>query len=507
MSKTGLVAILLLIAGKSYSQENHFILLQADNNQPFYAVLDGKTYPSSSLGHLILPGLRDSAYLLTIGFPKDLFPEQQYAIRIDKEDLSLRLRVSDERSWGLFDPRSQELKVPVKKTSADKPMTPDGEKKDDAFSRLMAGVVNDTAVMYAGSAVGQTQNGGGLVTTGSGQAVLPKAAEEQPSVPDVPAPGGIPRVGVPGPGSMTNTAVGTGSDSEGKVMKTIKDTVGRAAANVIVRDSAIKATGVVIKDSTGTAAAVKKEEPFVDKPSPPAKREEVPLKKEEIPMKKEDIPFRKEEAPFVEKLSEKRTAHQLKMVFVDHDKSGKGDTVQIRIPVDTPVTTGGGASSKGKTQEGPVNLASFRSTGNISGNSPVKRRGQPDSSAAGPLRARAGAAGDVAAGTPAKKPVLVNSDCRDFASDEDIDKLRNRMVTAVSDQARIDLAVKVFKSKCVTTGQVKWLANLFMNDQGRFLFFKAVYPFVTDSEPFKGLVNFLTDPKAIKQFKDMTGQP
>jgi len=49
---------------------------------------------------------------------------------------------------GLFNPQTPELKMPDEKKEAEPKNHLEGVKKDDAFSRLMAGVVSDTAVMY-----------------------------------------------------------------------------------------------------------------------------------------------------------------------------------------------------------------------------------------------------------------------------------------------------------------------------------------------------------------------
>ena len=68
---------------------------------------------------------------------------------------------------------------------------------------------------------------------------------------------------------------------------------------------------------------------------------------------------------------------------------------------------------------------------------------------------------------------------------------------------RIVLARKVFRTKCFTTKQVKALTELFVNDKTRYGFFDAAYPFVSDSENFKALVELLSDDYYINRFKVM----
>ncbi|MES1161349.1 MAG: hypothetical protein ABUM51_11360, partial [Bacteroidota bacterium] len=87
MSKIGLVILLMLMAGSNYAQQNYFVLIQADNSQPFYARMEDKSFSSSAQGHLILSQLKEGTYTITIGFPRKLFPEQQFSITLNKKDL------------------------------------------------------------------------------------------------------------------------------------------------------------------------------------------------------------------------------------------------------------------------------------------------------------------------------------------------------------------------------------------------------------------------------------
>src|ERR1017187_1051650 len=115
MSKTGFTAFLLLILGKGYSQQSfYFVLIQADNNQPFYARIEHKIINSSSLGYLVISQLKDSTYDLSIGFPKNLFPELRFSIMINKKDQDFQLKNLGERGWALNNKQTQELSMPVK---------------------------------------------------------------------------------------------------------------------------------------------------------------------------------------------------------------------------------------------------------------------------------------------------------------------------------------------------------------------------------------------------------
>src|ERR1700761_1365638 len=148
MSKVSLVIILLLQAGSSFAQK-YFVFIDAENRQPFYVRVDSEFHSSSAEGHLILSQLKDSNYNVTIGFPGQTFPEQHYAVAMHGKDQALELRSQDASELRLYDLQSNQwLPAQGGGGSAGDDLRTVGVKKDDAFSRLMAGVVHDTAVLY-----------------------------------------------------------------------------------------------------------------------------------------------------------------------------------------------------------------------------------------------------------------------------------------------------------------------------------------------------------------------
>ncbi len=99
--------------------------------------------------------------------------------------------------------------------------------------------------------------------------------------------------------------------------------------------------------------------------------------------------------------------------------------------------------------------------------------------------------------------IMVNSDCKGFAGDEDFMKLRKKMASEESEVKMVVVAKKAFKSKCYSTSQIKNLSVLFLNDSGRFQFFESAYPFVSDSNNFNGLQAQLNDPYYITRFESL----
>jgi hypothetical protein len=104
---------------------------------------------------------------------------------------------------------------------------------------------------------------------------------------------------------------------------------------------------------------------------------------------------------------------------------------------------------------------------------------------------------------PAQKVIMINSDCKSFASDDDFLKLRKKMAAVESDDDMIAIAKKMFKTKCFTVEQIKNLSVLFLKDAGKYAFFDMTYPFAADSHNFHILQNQLTDTYFISRFQAM----
>lgn len=101
------------------------------------------------------------------------------------------------------------------------------------------------------------------------------------------------------------------------------------------------------------------------------------------------------------------------------------------------------------------------------------------------------------------RPLTINSDCKAIASENDFLKLRKRMASETSEDRMIAAARKLFKIKCYSTEQVKNLASLFLKDSGKYNFFDAAYPFISDTQNFNTLESQLNDPYYITRFKAM----
>lgn len=88
---------------------------------------------------------------------------------------------------------------------------------------------------------------------------------------------------------------------------------------------------------------------------------------------------------------------------------------------------------------------------------------------------------------------LPNSNCKDFATEDDLIKVRRRMASQRKDERMVEEAKKAFRTKCFTTSQLRNLSALFFTDEGRYRFFDVALPFVTDYSNFKSLGETIND--------------
>lgn len=100
----------------------------------------------------------------------------------------------------------------------------------------------------------------------------------------------------------------------------------------------------------------------------------------------------------------------------------------------------------------------------------------------------------VAEPAPKKEIIsLPNSNCRDFATEDDLIKLRRKMASQRKDEQMVEEAKKVFRNKCFTSAQLRNLSVTFLTDEGRYRFFDAALPYVTDFVNFKSLGETIQD--------------
>jgi hypothetical protein len=101
------------------------------------------------------------------------------------------------------------------------------------------------------------------------------------------------------------------------------------------------------------------------------------------------------------------------------------------------------------------------------------------------------------------KLVMINSDCAKLATDNDVDKMRVKMLAENDLQKKLAVANKSFKTMCLYARQIKALSELFPGDESKYKFLEMAYPFAADTANFKQLYELLTDEVYVTKFKKL----
>jgi hypothetical protein len=210
----------------------------------------------------------------------------------------------------------------------------------------------------------------------------------------------------------------------------------------------------------------------------------------------------------------------LQLTYIDEWK-GEVDTVQVLLPLtetdpaaekkspepsapekitpDVLPVQDTSAASTGEKDKQPATAVSVEPAAVAVKEEPSARLPEPKFL---PVEVKPVAAIDTATGAASVIP-MINSDCREIATEEDFLKLRKKMAGAENEDDMLTAARKVFKTRCFSTGQIKNLGVLFLKDEGRYRFFDLSYPFVSDSHLFATLENQLSEPYYINRFRAM----
>jgi hypothetical protein len=288
----------------------------------------------------------------------------------------------------------------------------------------------------------------------------------------------------------------------------------------------------VTQDSTVKTVTVKKEEkPVVvdtPKPAPVIAKVDTPKKEEVVvqspPQEKKPEPVTtKEEKPAIDtpKVQEpilqepvwvapaKSVVQRIRrfdsregsdLVFEVVENNGARDTIRLFIAADSSVTNTAAPEVKQEITEPkkdtilttPLPQSELKilpevKKEEVKQDTPVTKREEPKS--------------EIKTEPVTKTPVIPNSNCKEEATEDDFLKLRKRMAAQNKEEAMVNEAKKVFKTKCFSTSQLRNLAVLFLTDEWRYRFYDVALPFVSDFSSFKSLGDTITDDYYKKRFQ------
>lgn len=497
------ISLLTLTCNVLRAQQEYFMFVWADNQQPFYVRLEEKTYSSSGIGHLVISQLRDSTYNLVVGFPKKQFPEQAFVVSFNKKDLDYQLKYTAESGWTLFNAQTSEMVKPRQDYVVKNTMAPLGERKTGAFATLMSALVNDSSVLYKSVAKADIPKPSAVAAAGTDTTAIVKEQRIQtdsvlaiaPAKDSVQAEKAILAAATDSlkkdslPASLaTAPTINTAATAKDTALAIENKTPAPLSVVVQVQEWwNDKGKGFIYYDSTNAGTDTVSIMIEFDKNAglglaTPEQVIAAPAKVDSIKAAAPtpDTAVAQEQLPPAKDSTEKTEKAVAKI---------SPDTPAVSVAAVTPAVTSSDSTTK-KTAK------------------TVETRTVPDSTATmaivkpdpTPVKTDSVKADQAAT----KKPLLLmNSDCTNFASEFDVDKLRVKMINAGSVDDKVAAAKKVFKTKCFVTRYIRGLSELFPNDEARFKFFDAAYPFVSDTGNFRQLLDLFTDELYIARFKSL----
>jgi Domain of unknown function (DUF4476) len=471
------IAVLFISFG-ARSQHHHFFYIQSDQQQTFYIKIGSEVLSSSSAGFLIIPKLKDSAFDMIVGFPKDQFPEYRFKIAQVKKDRGMSLKNFGDKGWGLFDLQTLEVQMgekiireEPKKAPVPQPIT------NDAFTVALSSVIDDPGLMatelvliepstnvMAKNAVVVKETLPVKKTSEKSASPAPKPApdkkETASAVPVVIVPPSTEKIIPPSPrveSNATSGAVGINKETE-KVVRTDTSQVNESMPEKtpITLNSAADSSRVAVKEQVAEPDVVVSSQ--------------------------------------VGKISEQLSDSVLELVFTDTDPSGKADTIRVSMIRDIPNKVQADIVPEEKPAVSVVNDTIGQ-----------KEKSVKDVEMAAPVVPAADTA--IAKSITSTGNLNKRAACKQVSSEKDLAGLRKRMVPLKDEDDMVMLALKDFKQKCYTTEQVRNLTFVFVRDEGRYKLLDAAYPYVYDPDNFSAMESLLSDPYFIHRFRALVKKP
>ena len=543
-------------------QQGYLILMDAENKQPFVVRVGEQSYFSSGQGHLVLSRLKDSTYKLGLRFPKKNITEQIFTVAVHRKDLGFQLKGNDS-SIVLFNWQTKDIIRPVHEKDSSR-MLEQGIKRDDGFSRLMAAVVNDTAVMYntyAGngfgpdSAIAKVQN-----PKPKSQSQTPdlnvsqseqRSASKSPTS-EIPVSAKTTSPAIPGPGGQTRQPSNVNQqpatvnkdslltakrkemhfqDSLNTVRKTVSrdSLISARKQQNFLRDSLNTARKTAVKDSIATA---KKRQAFI-KDSLVAARKATNDSLQTA--KKKGVS--NEELVAAKRIQQSNdsllTVHKEKALKDSLLAADRMNFIKDSLELASRSTAGRHTSLTHVKKLREVSLkisrkmvfldigkdgradtitlfVYFESADTVIRKRPggepiaIKKPLPPDSTGVKkiqPTNKRLDTT-DLSK-TIAKKNSAKTTDapdCSQTATESDTEALRSAILKANSEQEKIAVAAGAFAVKCFSVSQVRFLASLLVSDKAKYGLMDAAHFHITDRDHFPELVDMLTDKNFQRKF-------
>ncbi len=453
ISRLKLIFTIVCISGFALlanAQQVHFVYLQTENNQPFYVKVNKKVVSSSQTGYVIIPNMVDGDYEMVIGFPKNEFPEEKFKVTIDKKNEGFLVKNFGEKGWSLFNLQTLAL---IEKMEAPATVATVTKIQDDPFSKMLASVVKDSSLLQKIEPV--VEKPVPVVAEKATDTVAEKTADTIAEKPDV---------------AITETPYNP-----------VSPVVEKPASPVL---EILPDSNKAIISSVTKILSLKEKEGI----------EMIYVDKEE---KNNDtirifMPF-----------TEAQNTKEVQVAVVENKMPNIPSGVDTSRLTITPTIITAPPSDTAKTY--PVAKDLHFEKRDVTERPAVITYDTSSTVIKSPEESKAvnKEKNEIIVLPRAATSSKVNSDCKAFATDSDFLKLRKKMAAENNNDDMVAVAKKVFRSACFSTEQIKNLSYLFLNDEGKYMFFDAAYAYTSDSDQYEDLGAQLTDPYYITRFKAM----
>ena len=474
------------------AQKPHFVYLQSDNNQPFFVTLNKKNYSSSSVGHVIIPGLISGTYSFTIGFPGEN-ASQAYDIEIGSADLGFVIKSFDDgKNYGLLNLQT----AAVQMSGASQQAAAEAEKQ-----KAMTAEAEKQKALAAEAALKEEQRKAEELATQQKAAADQKAVEDSISTAQKLAAAAVVAAPV-----VTKTNDAHPAEVKKEAQKEVADVqkvevekqvVDTKSAGTMNAGTQTVAAGTVVAAGVLSSAEIAKLQEEARRVDAQGKRDSV------LNAQKQTPPAGAVAAPVFLDIDFTIPADSLKSTSDSLKQVGKtvvadsvaGVDIKPKTADEMPVAAlvippavAMVATDSAITKEVVITGAEITApdTGKVQeAASVVVVPAKTDSVKTVPI-------------TPVKNPNCINE-----ASDSDIELVGMLIKSEKDVEESLELARKTMKLKCATTAQVRKLALLFENQEERYRLLDAAYKYTSDHHNYSKLSDLLTDTYYLNRFKAM----
>jgi hypothetical protein len=489
------IACCLFLGSSVFAQEktDYFVYIQNEKSQPFYLKYKGQVLSSSPKGYIILSKMEQGESVpVTVGFPKNEYPEQSFLLKVNRRDQGLLLKNGDE-GFALYDLQSFAI------TRAGEGLVAKQKKTEDPVAAEVA-AANTEAFKEGVTEVAKVED------VPSGQAEGPKNADTAKPKAKGSFASALDRVVVDGRDEVIP------EEKPEMVAAPVKEEIVESAApaeklskkqqrknrkkNAVLSDEEQAILAGVLDEERKAAEQEASDETAVQEK---VKEEKVAEGDVVVKEEKPALILPAEEAPVAkkEKKSKKKAAAK-DPEFIEFGEEGAAAT-----------TSGAAVATEAVTEKKPsardLKRQKRKEAREASESEAIDTAVQQTETAVEEIKEKPKKKQKADEETPAidETPKMVNSDCVKSLEVDEFRKLMRKMSGQKNEDNMIDVFRKGIRGVCVSTEQVRSLVQLLDQESYRYQLLDIAYPRTFDAENFGALSNVLKQDYYVERFKAM----